>query len=336
MSRSPQWDAWVVRARALPITSVIRARGIKLRRTGNELVGPCPRCGGDDRFGVLISKQLFNCRGCGGKGCGAIDLTMFLDQCEFVDAVRRLNDVGDDESKPITANHTDDADGDAGRIRSAGRLWREAGPIEGTVGISYLERERGIFDLPPDVHDVLRFHRRCVFGKDKQSGEWTFHGCILALYRDIISNEPTGVHRIALDLEGKLIGRRGLGRKQGSAVKLWDDAAVGTGLVVGEGVETCLGAALHVEHKGTLLQPAWSVLDRVNLARFPIISGIEHLTILADADEKGDGQLAARTCAKRWAEAGRHARVLIPDKLGEDFNDIARRRHQQRQAEAIR
>jgi phage/plasmid primase-like uncharacterized protein len=94
--------------------------------------------------------------------------------------------------------------------------------------------------------------------------------------------------------------------------------------VVGEGVETVLAAAMHVQHKGTALCPAWSLVDAGNLERFPILDGIEHLTVLADADANNRGQQAARTCAKRWAEAGRHAVVLIPDQLGQDFNDVAR------------
>ena len=44
-------------------------------------------------FGVNVAKQVFNCRGCGGKGRGAVDVVMFLDGVDFTDAVDRL--VGD-------------------------------------------------------------------------------------------------------------------------------------------------------------------------------------------------------------------------------------------------
>jgi phage/plasmid primase-like uncharacterized protein len=321
---SPGFEAWVQRAKAVHIGAVLRQRNIKLYGRGGNLAGPCPVCGGTDRFAVHLSKQLFNCRSCGGKGHGAVSFVMFADGVGFNEAIKRINNSAPPTDGDKTGTISDPlGNDDAKRTSAALRLWREAGPIEGTIGIRYLERERSIFDLPPDPHNVLRFHRRCVFGHDK-TGQRIFHGCVLALYRDIVTNEPTGIHRIALDANGKLIGRMGLGRKQGSAIKFWDDSNVSIGLVVGEGVETVLAAAMHVQHKGTTLRPAWSLVDASNLERFPILGGLEHLTILADADANNRGQQAARTCAKRWAEAGRQAEVLIPDQLGYDFNDVAR------------
>lgn len=45
-------------AHAVPIECVIDQREIKLRGKV-ERVGPCPRCGGTDRFSINIKKQLF-------------------------------------------------------------------------------------------------------------------------------------------------------------------------------------------------------------------------------------------------------------------------------------
>jgi phage/plasmid primase-like uncharacterized protein len=296
------------------IEDELARRGVKLKRVAGELIGPCPVCGGTDRFAISIVKRVWNCRIC-AKGGDIITLVQHLDGCDFVTAIETL--TGEEvrtqiEAIPEREHHNHDNDG---RIARALQYWREAGPIEGTVATTYLERDRQITALPPAVHDVLRFHRRVVFGHDN-AGNWTHHGCILALYRDVITNEPTGIHRIALGHDGGLVGRMGLGRKQGSAIKFWNDTEVTTGLVVGEGIETVVAAAMHVEHRGTLLQPAWSLIDAGNLARFPIVPGIEHLTVLADADANNAGQEAARTCAKRYAEARREAVVLIPDRLG--------------------
>jgi hypothetical protein len=342
MTDSAEFQAWIDRAKRTTVGEILGQRGIKLVGRKGRLCGPCPRCGGDDRFAVDLTKKgktntgAFHCRGCGIGGYGAIDLVIFLDDLardDFIEAVARINSSPPPPKDDETESTNGSGDDDVGRIRSALRLWREAGPIEGTPAITYFERERGIFDLPPASHDVLRFHRHCVFGQDK-AGNWIFHTCIIALYRNIITNEPTGVHRIALDADGKLIGRMGLGRKQGSAIKFWRDEDVTMGLVVGEGIETTLAAAMHVQYQGTLLQPAWSLIDAGNLARFPIVPEIEHLTVLADADANNTGQNAARTCAKQYAEAHREAVVLIPDRLGEDFNDIARKRRQKRQVSA--
>jgi hypothetical protein len=79
--RDPQFNAWVDRARAVPLEREIERRGIKLKREGAERVGPCPKCGGDDRFAVNVKKNVFNCRGCGIAG----DIIAFVEQLDGVD-----------------------------------------------------------------------------------------------------------------------------------------------------------------------------------------------------------------------------------------------------------
>ena len=84
-------EEWMDRARATRLEAEATKRGIKLRKGGrNELVGACPRCGGDDRFSINTKDQLFNCRGCNGKGRGAIDFVMFLDESNFMSATEKL------------------------------------------------------------------------------------------------------------------------------------------------------------------------------------------------------------------------------------------------------
>ena len=99
MNRSVEWDAWIAKARAVDIANVVAARGgLGLKKHETELIGPCPQCGGEDRFSVCTreGKQVFNCRGCGAKG-DVIDLTQFLDDCDFARAVETL--AGEAKSK---------------------------------------------------------------------------------------------------------------------------------------------------------------------------------------------------------------------------------------------
>ena len=77
-------------ARAISIANVAREHGLALKKCGHEFVGPCPYCGGTDRFSINVTKQVFNCRGCGGKGRGAISFVMWLGGCGFRDAVETL------------------------------------------------------------------------------------------------------------------------------------------------------------------------------------------------------------------------------------------------------
>jgi phage/plasmid primase-like uncharacterized protein len=86
--QSADYDAWIVRARNVPIESEIERRGIKLNGK-NERAGPCPKCGGDDRFSINVKKGVWNCRGC-GVGGDVIDLVQWLDGVDFIPAATTL------------------------------------------------------------------------------------------------------------------------------------------------------------------------------------------------------------------------------------------------------
>jgi hypothetical protein len=327
--RTAAWDAWTERARAVRIEDVTARRGIKLNGKAGKpsRCGPCPRCGGDDRFAIHIGKQAFHCRRCGGKGSGTINLVMWLDGVDFIRAVETL--AGDRREpvtvvrKPIEVSTTEPTDEE--NRQSALRMFREAGPLAGTMGEHYLTK-RGI-DLAevalPDVHGVLRFHGACPFKPGQRKP------CIIALFRSATTDQPLGIQRIAIAPDLTKIGRLSFGPIGNTGViKLWPDAHVEQGLVIGEGLETTLSGAM-VKHRGAMLRPAWATGGTVTMSSFPVLNGIEALTILVDHDRldertgKRPGEDAARKCAERWLDAGREVLRLVPKQLG-DFNDILR------------
>lgn len=57
-----------------------------LKRAGVERIGPCPICGGDDRFAINTRKAQFQCRRCGGKG-DQIGLVRFVLGLDFLAAL---------------------------------------------------------------------------------------------------------------------------------------------------------------------------------------------------------------------------------------------------------
>jgi phage/plasmid primase-like uncharacterized protein len=59
------------------------------REAANELAGPCPRCGGTDRFHV--SPSWWFCRSCHEKRSDAIGLMRFVHDCTFLEAVQMLD-----------------------------------------------------------------------------------------------------------------------------------------------------------------------------------------------------------------------------------------------------
>jgi len=302
-------------AKAIPIEAeVARRGGLGLKRIGRELVGPCMRCGGRDRFSISMAKRVWNCRGC-GRGGDVIDLVMHLDGVGHRDAVRTLTGMsvrsvqsGQAEHFPIERTKQDNTDEQ--NTERALRLWNDAESIAGTVAENYLWR-RGLNDLPGA--SVLRLLKGCPFDGGRQV-------CLIALYRDMTTNEPRAIARTAIDSSGNKIGRMTLGPTKGAAIKIDDDTDVELGLVIGEGLETVLAG------RQLGFRPAWALGSSGAIKTFPVLSGITTLTILVDHDDpdrngRQAGQEAARECAKRWFEAGKEVQRLVPKKAGADLND---------------
>lgn len=189
------------------------------------------------------------------------------------------------------------------------KLWESCRPIAG-IAQSYLQA-RGCA-IPPADGD-LRWHARLrhpVVGVEAPA--------LVGLVRDVLTGRPLTLHRTWIRADGRkadvspprmLLGRH---RKQGGAVMLWPHESVTRGLAIAEGVETALALA----HAVT---PAWALVDAGNVASFPLIAGIEVLTIAVDHDDAG--VRAARECARRWAP--RDVRVVMAAQPGADLADVA-------------
>jgi CHC2 zinc finger len=109
------------------IEDEIARRGIKLRRSGHspERVGPCPICGGRDRFSINTRKQLWNCRVC-GQGGDVIDLVQHIDRCDYKAACETLRldrDRPAPRTPPPPASRQDNDN-----AARAGKIWRAAIP----------------------------------------------------------------------------------------------------------------------------------------------------------------------------------------------------------------
>jgi len=68
---------------------------------GTDKAGPCPNCGGTDRFAIHTTKNTFNCRRCELSGHGSIDLVMKTENAGFVKACELI--TGRTVSDPISA-----------------------------------------------------------------------------------------------------------------------------------------------------------------------------------------------------------------------------------------
>jgi putative DNA primase/helicase len=195
----------------------------------------------------------------------------------------------------------------------AKRLWYGCRPITpGTPAAAYLEG-RGCALPENDVrwHPQLR-HPSGYVGP-----------ALVALVTDVLTVEPISLHQtwLAPDGSGKAsIDRPRLllkgHRKAGGIIRLVEDAEVTLGLAIAEGLETALTTM-------RAFRSTWACIDAGNLAAFPVLSGIEALTIVEDHDPAG--RAAARACADRWLAAGAEVWIWHAPTEGEDLNDVARR-----------
>jgi hypothetical protein len=243
-------------------------------------------------------------------GGGAIDLVKLQKGfAETAEVMRWLEAEGWRDKQTSRPERDPERD----NLPLADRIWRASVPIAGTPDAAYLAA-RGIALDPVPEGGGLHFHPRCPWQSDTAP-------CIVARFTDTITREPLGIHRRRIDSRGKPMA---LGPTRGGVIRLSHDEDVTTALVIGEGVETVLAAMTKITHRFTLLRPAWACGSAGMLENFPVLAGIEALTILVDADRNGRGQNAAKQCAERWADAGREVTRLTPRDLGTDFNDLIR------------
>ena len=269
----------------------------------------------DEEPSLTFYADHFHCFGCGEHG----DRVDWLTRGEGLNREEAVALIKDWDGPKVRQRPVADK---ASSIAYALSLWSEAGSIRGTAAERYLAETRGInlTALPATIDDSLRFHPHCPFDRGR-------HPCLLALMRHVVTDQPIGIHRIALSVnDGRVekIERRALG--QMGAVKLWP---ADTRLVVGEGIETVLAAALIVpDEDGRPLRPAWALVSTLGLERLPEAlftrsPALEQLVVLVDNDPVG--RAAAATCAASLQRMCKcRCRLLTPTAENADFNDVAK------------
>ncbi|HEY2418379.1 MAG TPA: toprim domain-containing protein [Steroidobacteraceae bacterium] len=269
------------------------ALGITINQHGPaEQRVPCPHCNHgvrDDALGANIESGAFHCFRCGWKGRAG--------------SKNKGDNVTLNYSAARAEKHT--------TLSAEGReLWHACRQLSG-IALEYLKARH--CRLPPEGTD-LRWHENL-----KHSSAYS-GAALIALITDATTAEPISLHRTWIRANGSkadidkprlLLARH---RKAGGVIRLWPDDCVTHRLAVGEGIETMLCAA-HV------CTPVWSCIDAGNLACFPVLGGIESLTIFADNDH--EGLKAAHTLRQRWLEAGREVHLKIPRQSGADVADVA-------------
>jgi hypothetical protein len=255
------------------------------------------------------------------KGGDMLDLIRHVRGCTFPDALSYAREFCGLRSPSPVAQHRPEPDADAEAVaktkRMVSAIWNSAVDAKGTLVETYLA-SRGL-KLPDSVtSDVIRYHPALYY--DRQTVP-----AMVALYRNIVTDLPCAIHRTFFSRDGTKLDRKMLGPVLGCAIKLSAHEDVSLGLHIGEGIETGIAGM-------TLgFTPMWALGSAGAIASFPLLSGVECLTILTDNDKadvltgRTPGQTAAKECSKRWTEAGCEVHRIVPNNVGDDIADIVQR-----------
>jgi hypothetical protein len=233
-----------------------------------------------------------------GVGGDLLDLIVREHGVQLSDAIRiaerdylgnaAMRQLAPRRSRPLAPATSDDAEA---RIKAALRIWDETVPLASTLAERYLIEHRRLDIARLDLDHCLRWYAGIR--------------AVVALMTDPVSNEPIGIHRTILDADGAKVERKMLGRQ--GVVRLSPDSEVTMGLGITEGVEDGLAVLL------SGWSPVWAATSAGAIARFPVLAGIDALTIFADADEPG--MQAATMCRDGWRSAGREVVIATPRRL---------------------
>jgi hypothetical protein len=282
-------DPRVDLARARSITEVLEKLPLidGLKRNSGELTGPCPKCGGHDRFSISTRKNLYNCRSCGGGG--PIDLVMLVMGCLFMEAVEVLEgdrsvdiDPAELERRRETREkqrRKDEQDAERYRkwaIRDAVSIWTASQDFWGTLAEDYLALRVPGFESLRFPFKCFRFLPDLPYVKKINKRNHTLHsGPVLIAAVQSPDGRLRAVHRTWIDLskpKGKaqifapdgeaLPAKMVRGSKQGGAIRLTGSACTST-LVSGEGIETTATALVAGVYPGASY---WAGVDLGNMS----------------------------------------------------------------------
>jgi hypothetical protein len=320
----------VERARRADILGAAQRLGARLKKAGRWWIGPRPiGCAKDDGFVINPGKQVFICRPSGAKG-DVIALAQHILGGSFVKTLEFINGstIGQATVLVEPTKAAKEVKKEAFVRAQIATIVRELVPIRRSPGErSY--REIRCIDTDPiaDVlerTDAIGWHPAVYFNEPERRGcpRHPLHGqrlgAIIGIMTDPATALPTcAISRTYLDAEGhKLCKAKTLGSCAG-IIRLSEDADVLHGLFLAEGLESGLTAMA----RG--FRPVWVTGGKGLLRTFPVLPAVQWLTVFADNDPNGDGVRAANEVALRWLQAGRKARVIVSDGIG-DINDALR------------
>jgi putative DNA primase/helicase len=267
--------------------------------------GPCPMCGGVDRFRFddRGGRGTFFCNAC-GAGSG-LDLVMRLRGVDFGEAVKLVRPLVGlaAPEQPIKAGMSRE---DQRRMRLD--LWNASRPVTAGDPVDTYLRGRGLGLLA--YPKALRFHPACRYSEGLNyptmiAAVQDEHGQGVSLHRTfLLDGHKAPVDSPRMVTPGEL--------PPGACVRL---SAPSPRLGIAEGIETALAS--------TALSgvPVWAALNATLLEQWVPPAEVREVVIFGDNDEGYAGQAAAYRLAARLARKRVRVEVRIPPQPGTDWAD---------------
>lgn len=280
---------------------------------GERLVdrhGPCPLCGGNDRF------RFDNQEGTGSYICGqcgagrGIDLAMKFTGKDFPTVAREIDTlIGNNRYEPDAVKPVMSEDECMAALKRVAGMSVKLTPE--TPAHRYFV-ERGI--------DEKVYPKSLRFVPSLKDGEGGTRPCIIATVQSV-EGENVTLHRTFL--RGDCMAKADMKKPRkmmpgsipdGAAIRLseYNYGALG----IAEGIETAMAASRMYD------MPVWAAINATMLEKWIPPEGCDDVAIFGDNDEKFGGHAAAYKLAHRLAVKGIAVTVHIPKTTGEDWNDV--------------
>lgn len=264
--------------------------------------GPCPICGGRDRFRFddKEGRGTFICNSCGaGDGFKLAQLVTGKSFGAIMDEICAITG----QVSSWTGKQSDETAKQRALIK---RVWEaaEPPPADGPVG-KYLKARTGRLWASKSIRQLI--------GK---------HHCLMVSKVISPANEAVNCHLTYLTAEGRKAdvtpNRRIMSGQlpAGSAIRLFPAGEV---LGIAEGIETALAASVLFD------VPVWSAINAQNLSKWVPPKVAKKIIIFGDNDKTFTGQAASYTLARRLTvQHDLDVEVQLPPVIGHDWADTLR------------
>lgn len=276
--------------------------GVSLPAKGKH--GPCPACGGKDRFRFddKEGRGSFYC-----SGCGAGDGFILLERVKGLPLSKATDMVRDYLKIPVGPRSQPKED----PTKAMRALWERArNPVEGGPVQRYLYNRLGPYGPLYSIREAMS-----VFDPEtKQS--------FPAMIAKVASpeNRAMNLHITYLTPDGRKAAtpkpKRVMAGKlpEGSAIRLRPAHEF---MGIAEGIETALAASLIFK------MPVWAAVSGVGMSKWIPPEGARTIYIFADNDANYAGQAKAYALAHRLTTLFKREVVIeVPDTTGCDWNDV--------------